>query len=548
MLDDLTKKYYNIWLNHPRVNATMKAELANMEDDEITSIFQTEPLKFGTAGVRMQMGPGFQRLNSFTYQMLTEGLSKFLLEKFDKEKKITVVIGHDNRQNSSHFALICARVLSSFGIKALLFENNELMPTPIISYTVLAYKAHAGINITASHNPKIYNGFKIYGNNGAQILDKEANTIISYCSNFNEILDKVYQLDKSNIAYISRDNINDYFIAAKSALINTYPNVSKNYPIVFTGHHGTSVKKFPRFLRMLGYQNIIDVKEQNEYDSNFTYSDVVNPEDPSSFNLAIKYAEKNNAKIIIANDPDADRMAVAIKRDDEWRFLTGNEMGIIYSYYVLKNKKFNLQPYIVSSYVSTNLVDRIAKKYNALVHRTPTGFKYMGNYISDKIGVNDLVVAFEEAIGALNSSINRDKDGFQAGALALEIYTTLIKENKDFVDYLNQIYSEFGYWQGKTSSFIIKSDNWRKKVDDILKKLLDFNEKEVLNRKITYIGFNEEGGCVDWILEEDSWIRFRKSGTEPKFKIYYNLYGKSISSLDSEINSWNAWFKNFLNL
>lgn len=547
MIDSTTKRYYNIWLNHPRVNASMKAELANMSDEEINDCFNTSQLKFGTAGVRMKMGPGFQRLNTFTYQMLTEGLAKYLLDKYNN-KEISVVIGHDNRLNSSHFALICARVLSFFGIKALLFENNELMPTPIISYTVLNYKAQAGINITASHNPKIYNGFKVYGENGAQILDEESDEIISLCPNFNEILEKIYQLNKSNIAYISHDNVNDYFIAAKNQLINTYPNVEKNYPIVFTGHHGTSVKKFPEFLKMLGYRNVISVQEQNEYDSNFTNSNIVNPEDPSSFNLAIKYADSNKAKIIIANDPDADRMAVAIKHDDEWKFLSGNEMGIIFTYYVLKNKKFKKKPYIVSSYVSTNLVDLISKKYNAIVYRTPTGFKWMGNIVSNEVNSKELVVAFEEAIGALTSSIDRDKDAFQAGALALEIYTILMKNNKDFIDYLDEIYKVYGTWQGKTVSFIIKDNNWKEKADEILDKLLSFEPQIILNRKITSVSFNNEGGCVDWILEGNSWIRFRKSGTEPKFKIYYNLYGKSINELNTEINSWNAWFKNYLSL
>lgn len=548
MLDNVTNRIYQVWMNHPRVNAELKSALMDMDENEVKEIFDQKTLKFGTAGVRMKMGPGYQRFNTFTYQMLTEGLAKHLLSKFKDNKNITVVIGHDNRKNSSHFALVCAKVLSSFGIKVLLFENNELMPTPIISYTVLAYKCHAGINITASHNPKIYNGFKIYGNNGAQILDDDADDIIVNCPTFNEILDRTYQLEKANISYISRDNINDYFTVAKSALINTHPNVNKNFPIVFTGHHGTSVKKFPRFLKMLGYTNVIDVVEQNEYDSNFTYSTVVNPEEPKSFDLAIKYAKKNNAKIIIANDPDADRMAVAIYHDDEWKFLSGNELGIIFTYYVLKNKKFTKPPYIVSSYVSTNLVDLIAKKYGANLHRTPTGFKWMGNYVSDNVDTGSLVVAFEEAIGALNSSIDRDKDGFQAGALALEIYSQLIKENKDFVDYLDQIYKEYGYWQGKTYSFIIKDDDWQEKVDKILDKLLQFKEDHILNRKITSIAYNTKGGCVDWLLEGNSWIRFRRSGTEPKFKIYYNLYGNSLFELDNEIGALDAWFKNYLQL
>ncbi len=542
------KKYYNIWLNHPRVSATMKNELANMSEDEINDIFQTTPLKFGTAGVRLKMGPGFQRLNMFTYQMLTDALSKYLLTKYDHLSNISVIVGHDNRFNSSRYALICARVLSSFGIKAILFENNELMPTPIISYTVLAYQAQAAINITASHNPKIYNGFKIYGDNGAQILDEESEEIINRLPAFTDILDKVYQLNKSNIAYISRDNIDDYFVAAKNALINTYPTVNKNFPVVFTGHHGTSVKKMPRFLKLLGYQNIISVAEQNEYDSNFTNSEIVNPEDPASFNLAIKYANKNNAKIIIANDPDADRMAIAIKHDDEWKFLNGNEMGIIYTYYVLKNKKFKKQPYIVASYVSNNLVDVIAKQYDAIVYRTPTGFKYMGNVVASQIDSKELVVAFEESVGALNSSINRDKDGFQAGALALEIYNSLLKENKDFVDYLDQIYQEYGYWQGKTSSFIVKGLDWKEKTDGMLDKVLKTEPQKILNRTITSVSFNHDGGCVDWLLEGNSWIRFRTSGTEPKFKIYYNLFGNNIQELDTEINTWNAWFKNYLNL
>lgn len=517
----------NLWLKSSKISTQSKKYIMNLTKKEMDDSFTENKMSFGTAGIREIMGPGTNRINSFTYQQMAHGYAQYILKRHSDNP--SVVIGHDNRMNADMFALVCAKVLTSFGIKVFLFKNNELMPTPIISYTIKHLGLNGGIIVTASHNPKNYLGFKAYNETGGQIMVDEAHEIEQYMPENSEILDKNYISDDSLISYLDDQIVSDYFKAARSCLINTNIEEEKNEPIVFTAHHGTASYLMPSFLETLGYKNVILAKQQCVPDSNFTYSLCSNPEDPTSFELAEKYASKANSNIMLGVDPDADRLAVVVKHNNGWRYLTGNEMGIIFTYYVLSNKKFNKQPFIVSTYVSTYLIDAIASHYGAKVYRTGTGFKWLGNKVTERENKEDFVVAFEEAIGSLNSTINKDKDSFQAAALALEIYNLYAKKGMTLIDLLEkEIYPNFGYWSGGTISYTFKTLNWKEEMEqkmNYFKSLenIDINGIQVVSNK-----WNQEADALEWDLGNGMWIKFRKSGTEPKFKIYYNVYGNSI--------------------
>lgn len=517
----------NLWLKSNKISTQSKKYIMNLSKNEMDDSFTENKMSFGTAGIRQIMGPGTNRMNSFTYQQMSHGYAQYILKK--NPNNPIVVIGHDNRTNADMFALICAKVLSSFGIQVYLFKNNELMPTPIVSYTIKHLGLTGGIIITASHNPKNYLGFKAYNETGGQIMIDEGHIIEEYMPSNFEILEKNYISNDNLISYLDDEIITHYFNDAKTCLINTDINEEKCEPIVFTAHHGTASYIMPNFLETLGYKNVVAVKQQCVPDSNFTYSKSSNPEDPSSFELSEKYAEKVNAEIMLGVDPDADRLAVVVKHNNCWRYLTGNEMGIIFTYYVLSNKEFKKHPFIVSTYVSTYLIDIIANHYGAKVYRTGTGFKWLGNIVTLKESKEDFVVAFEEAIGSLNSTINKDKDSFQAAALALEIFSLYKKRGMTLIDLLeNEIYQQFGYWAGGTMSYTFKGFNWKQEMERKMDYFKSLNNFDVCGLKVLSNKWNNEADALEWDLGQGIWIKFRKSGTEPKFKIYYNVYGNSL--------------------
>lgn len=537
----------NLWIKSSKISTLSKEYIIKMNKKEIEDAFNPNKMKFGTAGIRQIMGPGTNRMNAFTYQQISHGYAQYILSKNSENPK--VVIGHDNRTNADMFSIICARVLTSFGIEVYLFNNNKLIPTPIVSYAINHYGFDGGIVVTASHNPKNYLGFKAYNETGAQILPDEAKIIEQNMPQSETILNNEYKYNQDLIQYLSDSVIKDYFIDARSCLIHTDISKRKEYPIVFTAHHGTASQLMPQFLSSLGYLNVVSVKQQCVPDANFTFSKCSNPEDPSSFELSEKYAFRVGADIMLGVDPDADRLAVAIKHNGAWRYLTGNEMGIIFAHYVLTNKDFQKKPYIVSTYVSTYLINSIARTHNALINRVGTGFKWHGNLINEKINTGELVVAFEEAIGSLNSTINRDKDSFQAAALALEIYDLYKEKSMTLVDLLEkEIYPKYGYWAGGTISYTFQSMNWQNDMDEKLSQLASIKNPEVGGIKVLSNRWNSEAEALEWNMESGMWIKFRKSGTEPKFKIYYNVYGNDLEEAQSTYEIFKKEISNLMRM
>ena len=521
-------KIYQDWLKSSKVSIQNKNIMKKMSPEMIDNYFSDQPLSFGTAGIRSTMGPGTRQLNEFVYTQLVFGYAKYLLSI---NKKNLVIVGHDNRKNSDKYCLLVAKILSSFGIKVLLFNKNNLMPTPIISYAIRKLKCSGGIIITASHNPKNYNGFKVYNPDGGQILPDVANKIQKLMPKNKDLLNLEWKEKKNLISYLNDDVINSYFIEAKQAIVNKkILSINKKYPIVFTGHHGTSCKLLPKFMKLLKF-NIKPYQKQCFYNSDFVNSKISNPEDIKSFDDSIKYANSIKSDFIIGIDPDADRMAALIKKNNIWILISGNEMGIIFTYYKLKHLSKSIKnKFIISSYVSNNLIDNIAKQYSCQVYRTGTGFKWMGALLSKYCKQKYFVLAFEEAIGALCTTINRDKDSFTASALASEIYYEYKNKGMDFIDILEkEIYPKFGYWFGETYSHTFKELNWKSIIQQKMEFLKKYKRKKIGTFNIKKILWNTKGDCLDWILDGNSWIRFRASGTEPKFKIYFNLYGKNKS-------------------
>lgn len=516
---------YKTWLNHINVSDDLKKQMKKMDAKTVDAAFSSKPLKFGTAGYRAIMGPGTTFLNVHTYQQLASGYAKFIL-KNSKSSSPTVLIAHDNRANANEFSYAIIAVLTSYGIKVKLFKDNLPMLTPIVSYCVRKLKLDGAINITASHNPKEYNGFKAYNSTGAQVTNEEANQISSLCLKWDEILNAKFIINHNMISYISESVIDRYLKKIKKSLF--FNKVDKKQNIIYSCHHGAGSRYVANFLRSLGH-NIIDVKEQNYFDESFTNSPFPNPEDSKSFELSLEYARKYNASIMLGVDPDADRLAVAIKHNKKWYYLNGNQTGILLSYYILyqrRNEK-NIVPIIISTHVSNNLINKIAEDFNAIVIRTATGFKNIG-LAMDKINNKNsyFCIGFEEAIGSCPIDFIREKDSLSSAAFVLDMINYFaIEENMDLIEVLyKRIFSKYGNWFGKTISLTIPGYDWKLRAQKIEDKLIDLKIKSINGWKVNDIFWNESGQCLEWILNNNSWIKFRISGTEPKFKIYYNLF------------------------
>lgn len=519
---------YNEWMKNSNVPEDMKNEMKKMSIEDVESSFQDIPLKFGTAGYRAKMGPGPLYLNAFTYQQLAVGYARYVVRHFKEKslnKKPKIIIVHDNRLYGDAMTFSIANVMTSFGIEVYLSPDNLALPTPIVSYLARKYNFDGALNLTASHNPKEYNGFKAYNNLGAQVTSEQAEEISSLLPPWSQNIAINYSANKRLIKFIKINQIESYFSSVSKAVGITNTK-STNAPIIFTSHHGACSIWGIKFLRGLGH-NIIPVTEQCYINAQFENSPIMNPEDPQSFELSIKLADKKKSDIVIGVDPDGDRMAVAIKHKNKWEYLTGNETGILATHYLLHNRiNEDLLPVVISTYVTNTLINRIVENYNGMVIRTATGFKNIASameYIDPK--KSQFIIGFEEAIGMCISSDIREKDGISATALIIEIYNYYKNVKMDLIDALeNRIYNKYGWWYGETVSIKISGSNWKQKAKKLEHTALSMKPGSIGQFKIEEIFWNEAGSCIEWKLSNDNWIKFRISGTEPKFKIYYNLY------------------------
>jgi len=535
---DKNNEEYLKWINTKKLDKEIYDLLINASDDELSAAFSLE-LEFGTAGIRGILGAGSGRFNVYTIKKVTISYAKLLMLKYPNDLHRGVVIGHDNRHNSTKFAQLTAEILTSFGIKAYLFKNNKMKPTPVISFAVKDLNAIGGVVITASHNPADYNGYKIFDEFGCQLIDEETKIITI---NMNEIKDYLaweYKLDESLMEVVGTKTINNY-----KKIINNlqfYKEEHKNnFKIIFSAVNGTGTEFTPPILWDSGY-DVIEVKEHAFEDPTFKNVINPNPEFDPAWKIPLEYGEKHNdAKLIIIQDPDADRVGCAVNCNGKWIRLDGNQMGAILIDWKLSQKqKFNSMPknpVMYSSFVTSDLGDKISSEtYGVKVIKTLTGFKWMGSEILKEPERNlNFVFAYEESFGYILDSSTKDKDGIQAAVGLVEAAWYYSLQNQTLVDVLNNIYKKYGYYYTHTKNLNYKPEEIKSKIEPIMLKLrsdIGDNFKEIQLKYVEdYIDglYNMPGqDLLKFYFIDGSWCAVRPSGTEPKIKIYFVTIGKT---------------------
>ncbi len=520
-------KRYEEWLNEPSILKSEKETLLNLNDSEKEEAF-FDDVSFGTGGIRGILGLGTNRINVYIIRKVTLGLANYLI----KNNKLNgVAISYDNRYNSYMFAFESAKVLAAKGIKSYLF--NELRPTPMLSYAVRHYKASAGIMITASHNPKNYNGYKVYNETGAQLNVMEANLVINEIENIKSPFN-IKTLKNDLILNIDESFDDLYLKEVESISLLNEPKVIK---IVYSPLHGTGGTVIPKLLKKNNY-DVNPLLSQMIADPSFSNTKSSNPEDQSAYEKSISYAKEIDADIIFLTDPDADRLGVCLKHNGEYITITGNQTASLMLYYILSVKK---QPkgFVYTTIVTTNLLKDIANSYNQKIGETLTGFKFIGEQADLIEGKDNYIFGCEESYGSLVKDFVRDKDAVQAVYLLSEMANYLKLQNKTLIDYLNEVYDKYGYYADKTTSFNFEGISGLNKIKDIMNYFrnneINFKHFKLIN-KIDYINGYENPYNItlppsDVIKyeSEDGFIILRPSGTEPKLKIYYLHKAQSLS-------------------
>lgn len=527
---DIHEKY-EYWLTF---DDNTKNELESITDKkEIEDRFYKD-LEFGTGGLRGIMGAGANRMNKYTVGKATKGLCEYLKNEFAGEK--SVVIAYDSRNNSKAFAECAAEVLCYNGIKTFLFE--EIMPTPVLSFSVRYLNCNAGIIITASHNPKEYNGYKVYDKYGCQLVPQYADKVISYINNVKDIKSVKHMnlnmaLSNGYLTYIGDEVLNSYISEVEKMAV--YKEAS-DLKIVYTPLHGTGNIPVRKVLSDMSF-DVSVVKEQAVADGNFTTVRSPNPEEKDALNMALEQAKRANADLVIGTDPDCDRVGVGVLHNGEYTLLTGNQTGALLVDFYLKFKKQSLNPKstLVKTIVTNDLGAEIARKNGLNVVETLTGFKYIGDQITkyEKTGENEFLIGYEESYGYLVGTYARDKDAVVASMLICEMAAYYKKNKMTLVDALNVLYSEYGFYLDALDSFVLKGKDGASRIKNIMSyfranKATVFPNITDVKDYSTGIGDLPKSNVLKFFLKGGSWIAVRPSGTEPKLKMYY-----SVRSIDS---------------
>lgn len=530
---------YNQWLESDYFDEETKNELKSISDPkEIEDRFYTD-LKFGTAGLRGKIGAGTNRMNKYTVALATQGLAQTIINKGKEAMERGVAIAYDVRQYSDLFAEITARVLAANGIKVYL--SDDIRATPILGFAVRRLKTISGIVITASHNPKEYNGYKVYWEDGSQILDEIADEIlaeIDKIKDYNEI--KIMDLDeavnKGLITYIGKEIDNEYIEARLKESIRE--DIDKDIKIVYTPLNGTGNVPVRRVLRERGFNNIIVVPEQENPDSNFTTVGYPNPEDPKAFDYALELGKKEDADLLVATDPDTDRIAMVAKDNNgDYFFFNGNQTGALLVNYILssRHEKGTLPKNgaIVKSIVTGDLGKVIAKKYGVETFETLTGFKFICSKANEweETKEYEFIFGYEESIGYTYGTLVRDKDAIISTMLIVEMAAYYKKLGKNMVQVLDELYKEFGYYKEKLVSVVLEGVEGSKRISRMMEEfrknpLTDIDGMK-LERTIDYLHDetgNAKSNVLKYYLDDGSWYAVRPSGTEPKIKVY--MYSK----------------------
>lgn len=536
---DIHEKY-EYWLTF---DDNTKNELESITDKkEIEDRFYKD-LEFGTGGLRGIMGAGANRMNKYTVGKATKGLCEYLKNEFAGER--SVVIAYDSRNNSKAFAECAAEVLCYNGIKTFLFE--EIMPTPVLSFSVRYLNCNAGIVITASHNPKEYNGYKVYDKYGCQLVPQYADKVISYINNVKDIKSVKHMnlnmaLSNGYLTYIGDEVLNGYISEVEKMAV--YKEAS-DLKIVYTPLHGTGNIPVRKVLSDMSF-DVYVVKEQAVADGNFTTVRSPNPEEKDALNMALEQAKSANADLVIGTDPDCDRVGVGVLHNGEYTLLTGNKTGALLVDFYLKFKKQSLNPKstLVKTIVTNDLGAEIARKNGLNVVETLTGFKYIGDQITkyEKTGENEFLIGYEESYGYLVGTYARDKDAVVASMLICEMAAYYKKNKMTLVDALNVLYSEYGFYLDALDSFVLKGKDGASRIKNIMSyfranKATVFPNITDVKDYSTGIGDLPKSNVLKFFLKGGSWIAVRPSGTEPKLKMYYSVRGIDSSTCERSLQN-----------
>lgn len=510
------KKRYETWLDFDQ---EIRNELLSVHDEkEIEDRFYKE-LSFGTGGLRGIMGAGTNRINSYTIKKASLGLGHYIKENYTNNQSI--VIAYDTRINSRTFALDAAAVFTELGIKTFIFE--EATPTPVLSFAVRHLECSAGIVITASHNPKEYNGYKVYNDEGAQLVPHEANKVITKVEEIKAYKPLgTYKGKESLIKWIGEDIHLKYLNEVSKQSFN-----DDTLKVTYTPLHGAGINSVKK---VLSKHQLSIVETQAVKDGNFPTVLYPNPEDKEALSMAIEEAQQNDSDIVVGTDPDCDRVGVAVKHNNEFKLLTGNQVGALLVDYVLTNTELTEKSVVIKTIVTNDLGANIARKKGVSVLETLTGFKFIGEKMNqfDKDGSYDFAIGYEESYGYLTGKYARDKDGVVSSMLICEMAAFYKKDTLTLVDRLNYLYDSHGYYQDDLDSLTYEGKEGLQKISDIMEKaresgdLLLNNVSEVKDYLLNIEGL-PKSNVLKFILKDESWIAIRPSGTEPKIKFYYSV-------------------------
>lgn len=537
-------KEYEKWLSDSYISDEDKNILKNMSEEEKMDSFYTS-LTFGTGGIRGKIGLGTNRMNIYLIRKVTQGIANYLLDNYEeKAKKQGVVIAYDPRNMSKEFACNTAKVFISNGIKAYIFDG--VRTTPELSYAIRKLGCMVGIVITASHNKKEYNGYKVYFEDGAQIVEPHASRIINEIQNINSF--SCVKYDENAKINILDDSIDKSYLEDLKSLTINEITWNDKLNVVYTPLHGAAGETVYKLLTDMGY-NVKIVENQFKPDGTFPTIAYANPEDPKSFEQAIKVAD-DNTDILINNDPDSDRIGVCVKDKDKYHYISGNELGMLMIDYILNYKKdIKNNSTIVTTIVSTPMVDNIK---NIRVIKTLTGFKYIGEKIKqfEEGALNgSFLFGFEESFGMLYGSFTRDKDGVLGAMLVCEMAAFYKRRGSNLLKELDKVYEKYGRYKSGVINITLEGIEGKKKINDVMNFYRENIKNEIFSKKIVKkIDYLEETGLpkenvISLKLEDDTHIIVRPSGTEPKIKFYIYVNLDKNSNLDEYINNLKATVK-----
>lgn len=549
---------YESWLTNPLVDEATKKELESIRHDEkeVEDRFYRS-MEFGTAGMRGKIGAGQNRINRYTVSMAAQGFANYLMGEAADLGTMKVAIAHDTRRMSREFALETASVMAANGILAYIFE--DIRSTPELSFAVRQLKCNGGVVITASHNPAEYNGFKVYGDDGAQLVPEKADRVTEEVEAITELSMvkrmAVEEAEKAGKIVTCGPEVDEAYLEAVLANLQNKEVLkaqAAGIKVVYSPLHGTGGRPVVEALGRLGVNSLVTVDEQMKADSEFTTVKLPNPEDFAAFELSIKYAEKTDSNVLIATDPDADRVGMVLRQPDgSWRALSGNETGALLTEYILMNYKLPTNPYVISTIVTSGICRKICEANNMGFMDTLTGFKFIGEKIrqfeEEAAVVGDaaakhFVFGYEESYGYLLGTHARDKDAVVTTALIIEMYAYYMSQGISLVTQLDNVYKKYGYHQEHLKSINLEGKEGMARISAMMETLRTYQPKAVsgyaMIEKIDYQ--NDDTGLrksdvLKFFLEDGSWFAARPSGTEPKLKVYFSVVGKDSAEASEKL-------------